>query len=52
VTAGNSPDSVIHGLRNFLAQTQVDELMVTANIYEHSARLKSFAMIAKMRDLI
>jgi luciferase family oxidoreductase group 1 len=47
-----SPESVIHGLQDFIARTQVDELMITANIYEHAARLKSFGMIAKIRDLI
>jgi hypothetical protein len=40
------------GLRDFIAKTQVDELMITANIYEHAARLKSFAMIAEMQNLI
>ena len=47
-----SAESVIHGLRDFVARTQVDELMITANIYEHAARLKSFSMIANMQDLI
>jgi luciferase family oxidoreductase group 1 len=47
-----SAESVIRGLREFVARTQVDELMITANIYEHAARLKSFAMIAKMKDLL
>jgi luciferase family oxidoreductase group 1 len=47
-----SAEAVIHGLRDFVARTQVDELMITANIYEHAARLKSFAMIARMQNLI
>ena len=47
-----SAGSVICGLQEFVARTQVDELMITANIYEHAARLKSFEMIAKMRHLI
>ncbi len=52
-SAIGSPESVIQGLRQFLIRTQVDELMIiTANIYDHAARLKSFATIAKMRDLI
>jgi luciferase family oxidoreductase group 1 len=46
-----SEKSVTNGLRDFVAKTQLDELMITANIYEHSARLKSFGMIAKMQDL-
>jgi luciferase family oxidoreductase group 1 len=47
-----SAESVFQGLRDFVARTQVDELMITANIYGHAARLKSFATIAKMRDLV
>lgn len=44
-----SPDAVGRGLRDFISQTQVDELIITANIYEHAARLKSFEMIAEIR---
>lgn len=46
-----STKSVTNGLRDFVAKTRADELMITANVYEHSARLKSFGMIAKMQDL-
>ena len=46
-----SPDAVGRGLRDFISQTQVDELIITANIYEHAARLKSFEMIAEIRAL-
>ncbi len=46
-----SPAAVSEGIEEFVARTQVDELMITANIYEHGARLKSFGMIAKMRGL-
>jgi luciferase family oxidoreductase group 1 len=47
-----SAKPVMDGLRDFVAKTRVDELMITANIYDHAARLKSFAMIAEMRNLI
>jgi alkanesulfonate monooxygenase SsuD/methylene tetrahydromethanopterin reductase-like flavin-dependent oxidoreductase (luciferase family) len=47
-----SATSVTDGLRDFLARTQVDELMITANIYEHAARLKSFAMVAEINGQI
>jgi luciferase family oxidoreductase group 1 len=47
-----SAKPVLNGLRDFVAKTRVDEIMVTANIYEHAARLKSFGMIAKMQDLV
>jgi luciferase family oxidoreductase group 1 len=45
-----SPESVGRGLRDFIADIQVDELIISANIYEHAARLKSFAIIAEIRD--
>jgi luciferase family oxidoreductase group 1 len=47
-----SAESVLQGLRDFVARTQVDELMITANIYDHAARLNSFAMLAKMQHLL
>ncbi len=45
-----SPRTVERGLRDFLFETRVDELMITANIYDHAERLKSFGMIAAIRD--
>jgi len=45
-----SPGSVRLGLENFLAEAQPDELMITANIYEHATRLKSFETIAGVRS--
>ena len=33
-------------LQSFLAQTQVDELMVTSHIYDHEARLHSYQLFA------
>ncbi len=47
-----SDETVRQGLRDFVARTQVDELMITANIYEHPARLKSFEMLAKLQPSI
>lgn len=37
-----SPDSVRAGLRAFVARTGADELMVTAQVFDHTARLRSF----------
>ena len=45
-----SPATVEIGLTNFLARTRVDELMVTAAIYDHVARLRSFELVAQVRD--
>jgi luciferase family oxidoreductase group 1 len=44
-----SPDTVQRGLDAFLRRTGVDELMVTAAIHDHAARLKSFELIAQIR---
>ncbi len=41
-----SPETVERGIRSFLAETGVDELMLTANIYDHAARLRSFEIAA------
>ena len=45
-----SPDTVRRGLAVFLARTRVDELMVTAAIYDHAARVRSFALVAQARE--
>ena len=35
------------GLDAFVARTGADELMVTANIYDQAARLRSFEIVAE-----
>lgn len=42
-----SPERVQQGIAAFLAQTGADELMVTAQIYDHAARLRSFEIVAQ-----
>jgi luciferase family oxidoreductase group 1 len=44
------PDAVRRGLENFVAGTGADELMVTANIFDHDKRKRSFEIIAGLRD--
>jgi luciferase family oxidoreductase group 1 len=44
-----SPETVKRGLAAFLQRTKVDELMVTAAIYDHAARVKSFEIVAGIR---
>jgi luciferase family oxidoreductase group 1 len=41
-----SPKTVRAGMEAFVRRTGVDELMVTASIYDHSARLRSFEIAA------
>ncbi len=43
-------DSVRDGIREFIARHHPDELMLTANIFEHAARLRSFEIAAAVRD--
>ena len=47
-----SPDAVRKGLESFLLAHKPDEVMVTAQIYDHQARLKSFELLAGVRDAI
>ncbi|MEP6960640.1 MAG: LLM class flavin-dependent oxidoreductase [Acidobacteriota bacterium] len=47
-----SPKTVLDRLRQFLVAHRPDELLVTANIHDHSARLHSFATVAQARDLL
>ena len=40
--AVGSPDTVRRGLESFVARTGADEVIVTSQIFDHAARLKSF----------
>jgi luciferase family oxidoreductase group 1 len=44
------PETVRRGLDDLVAQTGADELMVTANIFDHAKRKRSFEIIAQIRD--
>jgi luciferase family oxidoreductase group 1 len=46
------PDTVVRGLRAFIERTRPDELMITANLYAHEARLRSFEIVSKIRDAL
>ena len=45
-----SPATVARGIEAFLKRTGVDELLVTAAIHDHTARLRSFELVAQVRD--
>ncbi|AKF04210.1 Luciferase-like monooxygenase [Sandaracinus amylolyticus] len=45
-----SPETVRRGLEAFAARTGADELVVTAQIFDHAARLRSFELLAQVRD--
>ncbi len=44
-----SPETVERDLLKFIEVTQPDELITTAHIYEHSARLRSFEILSQVR---
>jgi luciferase family oxidoreductase group 1 len=46
-----SPDTVRRGLEDLIARTGADELMVTANIYDHEKRKRSFEIVAEVGGL-
>ncbi|WP_269496440.1 LLM class flavin-dependent oxidoreductase [Castellaniella sp. S9] len=41
-----APDTVADQIRAFIERTGADELMLTCNMYEHSARLRSYEIVA------
>lgn len=44
------PAKVRAGIEAFLARTRVDELMVTAMIHDPAARMRSFSLVADVRE--
>ncbi len=42
-----SPQTIRRGLEAFLARTGADELMVTAQVFDHAARVRSFEILAE-----
>jgi luciferase family oxidoreductase group 1 len=51
-SAVGSPETVRRWLDAFIGETQADELMMTAQIYDHAARLRSFEIVAGVRDTL
>jgi luciferase family oxidoreductase group 1 len=45
-----SPETVQSGITRFVAATGADELMVTSQIFDHAARLRSFEITAQARE--
>ena len=43
-----APDTVRSLLREFIDMTKADELMITAQIFDHQARLRSFEIAAEL----
>ena len=49
-TFAGSANTVRDALRGLIEQTQADEVIVTAQIYEHVARLRSYEILAGVRS--
>ncbi len=45
-----SAETVRRGLEDFIAQTGADELIVAAAIYDHTKRLRSYEILAEVRE--
>jgi luciferase family oxidoreductase group 1 len=45
-----APDRVRRGLEAVIAETEIDEVLVTAQIFDHAARLHSFELVAEVRQ--
>jgi luciferase family oxidoreductase group 1 len=45
-----SPETVRAGVQAIIDRTEADELMLTAQIHDHAARLRSFEIAAAVRD--
>ncbi|WP_374722425.1 LLM class flavin-dependent oxidoreductase [Peribacillus tepidiphilus] len=45
-----SPETVKEKLQSFLDDTQADEIMVNAQIYDHQARLRSFEIVTEVTE--
>ncbi len=43
-----SPETVRQGLESFVALTNADELMVVTSLYDHSARVRSYEIVAEI----
>jgi luciferase family oxidoreductase group 1 len=49
-TAVGSPETVRRGLESFIDMTGANELIVTSQIFDHAARLRSYELTAAVRD--
>jgi luciferase family oxidoreductase group 1 len=47
-SAIGSPQAVQRQMEAFIARTQADELMITAQIHDHAARLRSYDIVANL----
>jgi len=51
-SAIGSPDTVAQQLKAFIDKTGADELMITSNMFDHKARLRSYELTAQVRETL
>jgi len=51
-TAIGGPDAVRKSIAAFIERTRPDELMITAMIFDHAARVRSYQIVAEVRDTL
>lgn len=51
-SVAGSPETVRRSLESFIARTGADELMITSQIYDHAARVRSYEITAGARDAL
>jgi len=51
-TFTGSSDTLRKKLSHFISETGIDELMVSSNIYDKEAKLKSFSILKDAMDLL
>lgn len=51
-TAIGSPDSVRTQIKAFLERTGADELIITSQMFDHAARLRSYEIAAEVREAL
>jgi luciferase family oxidoreductase group 1 len=51
-SAAGSPETVRAGIQAFVDRTGADELMLTSQIFDHAARLRSYEIAAQVRESI
>jgi luciferase family oxidoreductase group 1 len=49
-SAIGTASTVRQALRDFIAHTNADELIITSGIFDHAARLRSYEIVAQVRD--
>ena len=49
-TAIGAPATVEREVKAFIARTGADELMIASHIFDHGARLRSYEIVAAIRD--